>query len=124
MNPRDLETKVQKIFTDRGYLTDRSLFNFKRLPNGKYRAHKNDFAHVFDLIGYKQDSPILLIQVCLKSVLKAHMNKIDEKFGMYSCLQFKVIIAAVIVERKGKRNSYRYEYYEKLPEGWVHNTYL
>ena len=124
MKARDLETKVQALFKKQGYLVDRALFNFVRLPNGKYRANKVDFAHVFDLICYKQNNPILLIQVCLKSALKPHEKKIDEKFGMYSCLQFKVIIAAVIIENNGKRNSYKYEYYERLPEGWVLNSYI
>lgn len=124
MNARDLESKVQKIFQAKGYLVDRALFNFKRLPDGKYRANKVDFAHVFDLICYKQNSPILLIQVCLHSKLREHERKIDTMFNMHSCLSFKVLIASIKEEQHGKQKRYVYTYYERLPEGWAVNPYI
>ncbi len=122
--PRKLELKVKTVFEKKGYLVDRSLFNFKKMSDGTYRANKNDFAHVFDLICYKQDYPVLLLQVCMDSVVKQHQKKIDRLFGMHSCNTFKVIIVGVVKREVGKSVRYEYKYYERLQEGWVRNPYI
>ncbi len=124
MIPRKLEVKVKTTFEKKGYLVDRALFNFKKMPDGTYRYNKNDFVHAFDLICYKQDYPVLLIQVCLSTVVKQHQEKIDKFFGMHSCSTFKVLIASVKQKHVGKSVRYEYTYYERLIDGWVCNPYI
>ena len=119
MKSRDLERKVKKLYEDQSWLVDQAYYNVKHLPGGKIIANKVDFAHVFDLICYKQDNPILLIQVCLDTTAKAHFRKIDEQFGMHTCTYFRVMVVGVVVTKKGTRNTYSYKVYERYPEKWI-----
>ena len=119
MKPRDLEKKVKGNIEKLGYLVDQAFFNVKHLPGGRIIANKVDFAHVFDLIAYKQDMPILLIQVCLKNAVPAHQKKIDSMFKMHSCPQFRVILVAVSTRPMGKRTKYLYTMIERYEKEWV-----
>ena len=114
---RDLEIKFLELLSEYGWISQRSLFSIKHLPNGRIISNRSDLFGAWDIISMKNNR-VVLFQVCSGTKYDAHIRKIVDK------LKFPLTKnpEQVVVYYYKEKNRWKFNLTLRTPAGWIPKT--